>query len=106
MERVSGLISDPIVDDAERFGCVDLVMHGSPCPGCDPPVTYGADRATCSVRFGFHERGTVMFVVIEHYANGDTWTHGFATRQQAEWAIEDLQEAHPARRYEFVNEVS
>lgn len=38
--------------------------------------------------------------VIEHYPNGEKWTHYFISKQNAEWAKEDMLEAHPGRTYD------
>lgn len=41
------------------------------------------------------------WVVIETYPDGGTWTHVFLSKQDAEWAIEDMKAAHAGRGYEM-----
>ena len=43
------------------------------------------------------------WLVIEHYPEGTKWTHSFATKRAAEYALEGLKAAHGGRRYQLVN---
>lgn len=39
------------------------------------------------------------YVVVEHYPNGETWTHGFHNLETARLNLEAMREVNPARRY-------
>ncbi|EIC09118.1 hypothetical protein OR221_0826 [Microbacterium laevaniformans OR221] len=41
--------------------------------------------------------------VIERYPDGGKWIHYFATRREAEIAVEHSQKHQPARAYEIVS---
>lgn len=43
------------------------------------------------------------FKTIEHYSNGETWTHYYCTAVGQAEALEDLQAAHASRKYETMS---
>lgn len=42
------------------------------------------------------------WIVLEGYLDGFVWTHYYTTKQNAEWAIEDMQAAHKGRTYNLI----
>lgn len=41
------------------------------------------------------------YVVTETYPNGETWSHYYMNRQDADWGMEDLIAAHRGRTYKL-----
>lgn len=41
------------------------------------------------------------YIVLETYPDGSTWTHWFVTKEDAEWAVLDMQAVHKGRKYEI-----
>lgn len=44
----------------------------------------------------------MKFIVIETYRDGGKWTHTFPSEGEAKRQMGLMQEAHPARTYEYV----
>ena len=40
-------------------------------------------------------------IVTEYYPDGGTWTHWHTSREDAEYSVEVMQEAHKGRKYEI-----
>lgn len=43
------------------------------------------------------------YAVIEHYRDGGTWTHTYASLKEAEQSMEGMSNAHRGRTYELIN---